>query len=70
MYVNHPTVGALELDYEAMEQTSDPGLAIVTYFAEPDSPTAERLTLPASWAATSDRDTVERTAQPVVHENR
>ena len=69
-YVNHPTVGALELDYETMELSSDPGLAIVTYFAEPDSPTAERLTLLASWAATSDQDSVERTAQPAMREDR
>ncbi|GAA4555674.1 helix-turn-helix transcriptional regulator [Planotetraspora kaengkrachanensis] len=69
-HVNHPTVGALELDYETIELSSDPGLTLLTYFAEPGSPSAERLALLASWAATSDQDAVERTARSAVDEDR
>jgi transcriptional regulator with XRE-family HTH domain len=60
--INHPIVGALELDYDTIEFPSDPGLTLMTYFAEPDSPTAERLDLLASWAATPAGIGEERTA--------
>jgi hypothetical protein len=58
--VSHPIVGALDLDYEAINMASDPGLTIMAYFAEPDSPSAERLALLASWAATADRASIQR----------
>ncbi|MFF3516546.1 helix-turn-helix domain-containing protein [Streptomyces sp. NPDC002573] len=67
--INHPTAGELELDYEAIELPFDPGLTILTYFAEPESPTAERLALLASWAATSDRESIERAAKAAAHED-
>jgi transcriptional regulator with XRE-family HTH domain len=50
--LQHPVVGHLDLTYEAMEFPSDPGLTLLVYTAEPSSPTADALTLLASWAAT------------------
>jgi transcriptional regulator with XRE-family HTH domain len=50
----HPLVGDLTLDYDALELPADPGLTIVAYTAEPDSPAREALDLLASWTATPD----------------
>jgi hypothetical protein len=49
---HHPIVGAIELSFEAMELGSDPGLTLLAYSAEPDSPSSDGLRLLASWAAT------------------
>ena len=48
----HPVVGELMLAYEELSLTAEPGLVMLVYTAEPGSPTAERLQLLASWAAT------------------
>jgi transcriptional regulator with XRE-family HTH domain len=48
----HPVVGELMLAYEELALTAEPGLVMLVYTAEPGSPTAERLQLLASWAAT------------------
>ncbi|WP_342767924.1 helix-turn-helix transcriptional regulator [Cryobacterium soli] len=48
---NHPVVGELTLAYEELAITADPGLGMLIYTAEPGSPSAERLQLLASWAA-------------------
>jgi hypothetical protein len=37
--------------YEELAVTADPGLAMIIYTAEPSTPSAERLSLLASWAA-------------------
>jgi transcriptional regulator with XRE-family HTH domain len=50
--VRHPEVGEIELTYEAMELVMDQGLTVLTYSAEPASPSEERLRLLATWAAT------------------
>jgi len=50
---NHPVVGELTLAYEELAITADPGTVLLIYTAEPGSPSAERLRLLASWAATS-----------------
>ena len=50
---NHPVVGELTLAYEELAITADPGSVLLIYTAEPGSPSAERLRLLASWAATS-----------------
>ncbi|WP_104165412.1 helix-turn-helix transcriptional regulator [Cryobacterium sp. N22] len=50
---NHPVVGELTLAYEELAITADPGSVLLIYTAEPASPSAERLRLLASWAATS-----------------
>ena len=52
--IHHPIVGDLDLNYEGMNLTADPGLLLLAYTAEPGSPSHERLQLLASWAATSD----------------
>lgn len=49
---NHPVVGELTLVYEELAVTAEPGLVLMVYTAEPGSPSAERLHLLASWAAT------------------
>jgi transcriptional regulator with XRE-family HTH domain len=48
----HPVVGLLELNYQAMELEDDPGHTLTVYPAVPGSPSDESLRLLASWAAT------------------
>lgn len=50
---HHQAVGDLVLAYESVDMISAPGLTLTIYAAEPASPTADALTLLASWAATS-----------------
>src|SRR3954447_25787955 len=52
---NHPVVGELELSFDRLEVSADPGLMIVAYTAEPGSRSAEAFGLLASWAATEER---------------
>ena len=54
----HSVVGEMTLAYEGMEMESEPGLSITIYTAEPGSPSAERMQLLASWAA-SDHDELD-----------
>ena len=51
----HPLVGEITLTYNRMELAADPGLAITIYTAEPNSKSAEALSLLASWAATTEQ---------------
>ncbi len=51
----HPLVGELTLAYERLELPADSGLAIVTYSAEPASPSEAALAELARWASTRDR---------------
>lgn len=51
--LHHPAVGNLELNFEAMELPSHPGLTMLVYTAPQGSPTADSLKLLASWAATA-----------------
>ncbi|MCO8277747.1 helix-turn-helix transcriptional regulator [Actinoplanes sp. TRM 88003] len=48
----HHVVGELVLAYESMDLRADADLTLTIYAAEPASPTAEALSLLASWAAT------------------
>ena len=48
---HHPVVGELTLAYEELAVTADPGTILMIYTAEPGSPSAERLRLLASYAA-------------------
>lgn len=50
--LDHPGVGRLDPTYEAFELPSEPGLTMLVYTAEPDSPTKDALDLLASWVAT------------------
>ncbi len=49
--LRHPVVGELDLAYEAMNLSSDPGLTLVAYVAH-DAASADALRVLASWAAT------------------
>ncbi|WP_345375879.1 helix-turn-helix transcriptional regulator [Frondihabitans cladoniiphilus] len=50
--MNHPVVGELDLNYEALQMVTDEGLTLLVYGAEPASKSAQGLALLASWAAT------------------
>ena len=53
--LHHPVVGDLDLNFEAMELPSQPGLALLVYTAPQGSPAADSLNLLASWAATAEQ---------------
>src|ERR1700712_5395693 len=53
--LHHPVVGDVELNFEAMELASSPGLTMLVYTAPAESPTADSLKLLASWAATAEQ---------------
>ena len=65
---NHPMVGELELSFNRLEVSADPGLMIVAYTAEPGSRSAEALRLLASWAATEETGGPAPT-DPAAHKN-
>lgn len=48
----HAVVGPLELHFQTLELTEDPGLSFTVYPATPGSPSADALRMLASWAAT------------------
>ncbi len=62
--LHHPVVGDLDLAYEAMQLPGDPGLVLVVYTCEPDSPTQEALRFLASWADSQDHDEQQQTGRP------
>ncbi len=57
---HHPIVGEVTLAYEELALTAEPGNVMLIYTAEPGSPSAERLRLLSSWAAT------QQTERPAV----
>jgi hypothetical protein len=59
--MRHPLVGDLTLAYERLELAADSAQAIVTYSAEPGSPSEERLGELARWAAARTRLTGAQT---------
>lgn len=48
----HPVVGALDINYEAMQLSSDRGLQLIAYSAPVGSPAADALRVLSSWATT------------------
>ncbi len=53
--LRHPLVGDLALRYESFRLVDDAELALVTYHAEPGSPSAEALRLLAAWGTDATR---------------
>ena len=51
--VHHPIVGDLDLIFEAMDLTSEPGLQLLAFTAAPGSASQDGLQLLATWAATA-----------------
>jgi transcriptional regulator with XRE-family HTH domain len=49
---HHPVVGDLDVGYETLPLPADPGLALTVYSPEPATPSADALSLLASWTAT------------------
>ncbi|TMR88242.1 helix-turn-helix transcriptional regulator [Nonomuraea basaltis] len=52
--LHHPVVGDLDLPFVTFPLGADPSQSLLTYTAEPASPTQDALNLLASWAATHD----------------
>jgi len=65
--LHHPAVGQLDLDFEALELSSEPGLQLNIYTAAAGTPTADALTLLASWAASQERLGTEHDAPSRPH---
>jgi transcriptional regulator with XRE-family HTH domain len=53
--IQHPVVGTLDLNFEAMEFPAHPGLTLLAYTALAGTPTADSLKMLASWAATAEQ---------------
>jgi hypothetical protein len=51
--IHHPAVGDLELAFESFTLAGDPSQSLLTYTAEPGSPSQDALSLLASWAAST-----------------
>jgi transcriptional regulator with XRE-family HTH domain len=52
-HFHHPVVGPIEVVFDSLEPSADPGLILTTYSAEPNTPSEDALKLLASWAATT-----------------
>ncbi|MEV7599795.1 helix-turn-helix transcriptional regulator [Kitasatospora sp. NPDC089797] len=63
--LHHPVVGPLSLRYETLYPAGDCDQVLVTYHAEPGSPSAESLRLLASWDATERRSAAGQAADRV-----
>jgi transcriptional regulator with XRE-family HTH domain len=62
----HPLVGDLTLVYEALQLPADPGLSVVTYSAEPGTPSEAALAELHQWATTRERLTSAVSADEAV----
>ncbi|WP_436801060.1 MmyB family transcriptional regulator [Streptomyces coeruleorubidus] len=58
--LHHPVVGDLDLPFETFPLGDGPSQFLLTYTAEPASPSQDALNLLASWAAAN--DDIERSA--------
>ncbi|MFF5173305.1 helix-turn-helix transcriptional regulator [Micromonospora sp. NPDC000089] len=56
-HFRHPAVGQLELAYEALELAGEETLTVLTYSAEPGTPSGDGLELLATWAASQEAAT-------------
>ena len=48
--MHHPLVGDLTLTFEMLDLPADPGLSLLTYAAEPGSPSDEAMHELATWS--------------------
>ncbi|GAB3556561.1 transcriptional regulator with XRE-family HTH domain [Actinopolyspora lacussalsi] len=62
--LHHPVVGDLDLDWDTLTCATDPDQQLVTWTAESESPTHERLRILASWAAEHRQPAEERGGRP------
>lgn len=60
--IEHPAVGLLDVTYNDFALPGDPHISITTYTAEPGSPSADNLTLLATWVDTRNADPSPQTA--------
>jgi hypothetical protein len=60
--LHHPLVGELTLDYVVLAAEDDPEQALVIYTPEPASPSAEAISILASWTSTSTPRTKQATS--------
>lgn len=60
---HHSAVGELTLAFEGLELAAEPGLTLTIYTAEPGSPSAERMQLLASLAASEDADSAPHVSE-------
>ena len=66
--VHHSVVGDLDLPFESLPLEAGTSTNLITYLAEPGSPTQDALALLASWAASeTDRSTPDRPANRPRH---
>ncbi|MFE9560935.1 helix-turn-helix transcriptional regulator [Streptomyces sp. NPDC006487] len=61
---HHPVVGDLELAYETLRPTDDPDQALITYAAEPGSPSHDSLRMMLAWATEASSSMPPRNARP------
>lgn len=61
--IRHPIVGELTLGFETLTLSSAPDVRIVTYLADPGTPSADALDLLRSWVATGVAAQPENTRQ-------
>ena len=61
-HFHHPVVGDIDLKFEAMDLSADPGLSLLVYPAEPGSASEDALRLLGSWAATLEQAEQKETA--------
>jgi transcriptional regulator with XRE-family HTH domain len=54
-HFRHRVVGELSLAYEGLELAADPGQTLITYTAEPGSPSHDALRFLASWASSAEQ---------------
>jgi transcriptional regulator with XRE-family HTH domain len=58
--LHHPIVGDLDLPFESFPLAAEPNQSLLTYTAEPGSPSQDALNLLASWTATADSGSLGR----------
>ena len=62
--IHHPIVGDLDLPFESFPLGPESSWSLVSYLAEPGSPSQDALTLLANWAASDAHHHDERPGEP------